>query len=136
MRTAKTRSPSQADTRKVKRQTTYQSVVVWADGAGVVSTPAPSCWWSWPTGWASPRRGTHDPGVVRRDLAISIADAGDHVSHLGALRGQRVLVGAGAVGDDGPPGTEVIDVALLEAIRAGRAKALARTWIPAPALRS
>ena len=40
------------------------------------------------------RRSAHDPGVVLRDLAVAIADGGDHVSDLGVLRGQEALFGA------------------------------------------
>ncbi len=35
------------------------------------------------------RRSAHDPGVVLRDLAVSIADGGDCVSDLGVLAGQK-----------------------------------------------
>ncbi len=40
------------------------------------------------------RRSAHDPGVVLRDLIVSIADGGDCVSDLGVLRGQEALFGA------------------------------------------
>jgi hypothetical protein len=39
-------------------------------------------------------RSAHDPGIVLRDLAVSVADGGDHVSDLGVLRGQEALFGA------------------------------------------
>lgn len=35
------------------------------------------------------RRGAHDPGVVLRDMAVSVADGGERVSDLGVLRGQE-----------------------------------------------
>ena len=34
------------------------------------------------------RRSVHDPGVVLKDLAVSIADGGDYVSNFGVLEGQ------------------------------------------------
>jgi len=97
---------TQEDTRKVKTQTTSQTVEVRADGEGLVShagaflmvalagrlglTAALS-------GAMAPtreRRSAHDPGIVLRDLAVAIADGGDHVSDLGVLRGQEALFGA------------------------------------------
>jgi hypothetical protein len=75
---------TQEDTRKVKTQTTHQTVEVRADAEGIVShagaelgdrvglTPAP-CEAMAPT---RERRSAHDPGVVLRDLIVSIADGG------------------------------------------------------------
>ena len=89
MRFAKAHSPSQEDTRKVKTQTTSQTVEVRADGEGLVShagafllveladrlglTQALSEAMA-PT---RERRSAHDPGVVVRDLAVAVADGGD-----------------------------------------------------------
>jgi hypothetical protein len=42
---------------------------------------------------ARERRSAHDPGVVARDLAVSIDDGGDCVTDLGVLRGQQALCG-------------------------------------------
>lgn len=86
MRFAATHSPSLEDTRKVKTQTTSQTVEVRADGEGLVShagafllvelsdrleltaalseTMAPS----------RERRSAHGPGVVLCDLAVAIAN--------------------------------------------------------------
>ena len=39
------------------------------------------------------RRSAHDPGRVLRDVAVMLADGGDCLSDLGALRDQEVLFG-------------------------------------------
>lgn len=88
MRFAKAHSPSQEDTRKVKTQTTHRTLEVRADGEGLVShagayllvelaertglTEALSA----EMGPTRKRRSAHDPGVVLRDIAVSIADGG------------------------------------------------------------
>ena len=140
MRFAKTRSQNQEDTRKVKTQTTSRTVEVRADGEGLVShagvlllveladqlgltaalseAMAPS----------RERRSAHDPGVVIRDLAVAIADGGDHVSDLGVLRGQEALFGPVASETTAHRVLKSVDGDLLEAIRSGRAKALAKAW--------
>ncbi len=140
MRFAKTHSPSQEDTRKVKTQTTRQTVEVRADGEGLVShagayllveladrlgltaalsdAMAPS----------RERRSAHDPGVVLRDLAIAIADGGDHVSDLGVLRGQKALFGAVASETTAHRVLKSVDAEALEGLRSARAKALAKAW--------
>jgi hypothetical protein len=105
MRFAKTRSQTQEDTRKVKTQTTRQTVEVRADGEGLVShagayllveladrlglTKALSA----AMASTRERRSAHDPGVVLRDLAVAIADGGDHVTDLGVLRDQEACSG-------------------------------------------
>lgn len=43
------------------------------------------------------RRSAHDPGVVLRDLVVTLADGGDCLSDLGALRDQPDLFGGGGV---------------------------------------
>jgi len=140
MRFAKTHSPTQEDTRKVKTQTTSQTVEVRADGEGLVShagayllveladrlgltaalgeAMAPS----------RERRSAHDPGVVVRDLAVAIADGGDHVSDLGVLRGQQALFGLVASETTAHRVLKSLDAGLLEALRDARAKALAKAW--------
>src|SRR5665811_1003749 len=40
------------------------------------------------------RRGQHRPGQVLRDLGVMLADGGDALCDLGALRDQEVLFGA------------------------------------------
>lgn len=140
MRFAKAHSPSQEDTRKVKTQTTCQTVEVRADGEGLVShagayllveladrlglTASLSAAMA-PT---RERRSAHDPGVVLRDLAVAIADGGDHVSDLGVLRGQQALFGAVASETTAHRVLKSVDAGLLEALRAARAVALAEAW--------
>jgi hypothetical protein len=140
MRFADVFATTQEDTRKVKAQTTGQTVEVRADGEGLVShagayllveladrlglTAALS------TAMASSRerRSAHDPGVVLRDLAVSVADGGDHVSDLGVLRGQEALFGTVASESTAHRVIKSIDAGALEAIRAARSKALDRAW--------
>ncbi|HSS04987.1 MAG TPA: IS1380 family transposase [Solirubrobacterales bacterium] len=124
----------------MKTQTTRQTVEVRADGEGLVShagayllvelanrlglTAALSAAMA-PT---RERRSAHDPGVVIRDLAVAIADGGDHVSDLGVLRDQQPLFGSVASESTAHRAIKSIDACLLEAIRGARAKALERAW--------
>ena len=132
----------------MKTQTTRQTVEVRADGEGLVShagafllveladrlglttalaeAMAPT----------RERRSAHDPGVVIRDLAVAIADGGDHVSDLGVLRGQEALFGAVASETTAHRVIKAIDAQALEALRAARAKALAKAWDAGPDPRS
>jgi hypothetical protein len=76
------------------------------------------------------RRGRHDPGRVVRDLAVMLADGGDCLSDLRAVRDQQPLFGA--VASDATA-FRVIDriagdPALLEALRAARARAREHAW--------
>lgn len=131
---------TQEDTRKVKTQTTSQTVEVRADGEGLVSHAGAyllveladrlglTAALSEAMAPTRERRGAHDPGVVLRDLAIAIADGGDHVSDLGVLRGQEALFGPVASETTAHRVVKSIDVDLLEAIRAARAQALAKAW--------
>src|SRR3954453_7083467 len=75
------------------------------------------------------RRGGHDPGRVVRDLAVMLADGGDALCDLRALRDQPALFGrvaadstAWRVIDD------VCEVGLLDALRAARATARERAF--------
>jgi hypothetical protein len=140
MRFATTHSQDQEDTRKVKTQTTAQTVEVRADGEGLVShagayllveladrlglTDALSA----AMAPSRERSSAHDPGVVLRDLAVAIADGGDHLSDLGVLRDQDPLFGAVASETTAHRVIKSIDEVCLEAIRAARAKALAKAW--------
>lgn len=140
MRFAKSHSQNQEDTRKVKTQTTRQTVEVRADGEGLVSHAgafllvdlADRLGLTAALGEAMAptreRRSAHDPGVVIRDLAVAIADGGDHVSDLGVLRGQEALFGAVASETTAHRVIKAIDAQALEALRGARAVALARAW--------
>src|SRR5215212_7004593 len=76
------------------------------------------------------RRRGHDPGRVIRDLAAMLADGGECVSDLGAVRDQQALFGP--VASDSTA-FRVIDriasePALLDALRAAHARARERFW--------
>jgi hypothetical protein len=136
----KSQSQTQEDTRKVKAQTAAQTVEVRADAEGLVShagafllteladrtgltdalseAMAPS----------RERRSAHDPGVVLRDLAVSIADGGDCVSDLGVLAGQEPLFGAVASQSTAHRVLKSVEEPLLEEVRTARRKARQRAW--------
>ena len=75
------------------------------------------------------RRGGHDPGRVFRDLAVMLADGGDALCDLRALRDQGALFGA--VASDATA-WRVIDgigqSGLLEQVRSARARARTRAF--------
>ena len=76
------------------------------------------------------RRRGHDPGRVIRDLAVMLADGGECVSDLGAVREQDALFGAAA--SDSTAFRMVDRIAsepgLLDAVRVAHARARARFW--------
>jgi Transposase DDE domain group 1 len=76
------------------------------------------------------RRGRHDPGRVIRDLAVMLADGGECVSDLGAVRDQEALFGS--VASDSTAFRVIDRIAsepgLLEALRAAHARARERFW--------
>jgi hypothetical protein len=76
------------------------------------------------------RQGKHDPGRVIRDLAVMLADGGDCLSDLRAVRDQQPLFGAVASDTTAFRLVDEIasDPALLEALRTARAQARARAW--------
>src|SRR5258705_10881896 len=108
MRFADVFATTQEDTRKVKTQTTSQTVEVRADGEGLVShagayllvelaarlglTDALS------EAIAPTRelRSSPDPGATLSDLAVAICDAGAPIRHVSVLRRQARLRLAGA----------------------------------------
>ena len=75
------------------------------------------------------RRGGHDPGRVVRDLAVMLADGGDALCDLRALRDQPALFGA--VASDSTAWRVIDDIAevgLLDVLRAARATARERAF--------
>ena len=75
------------------------------------------------------RRGGHDPGRVVRDLAVMLADGGDALCDLRALRDQPALFGS--VASDSTAWRVIDDIAeagLLDAVRAARATTRARAF--------
>src|SRR5829696_1737118 len=76
------------------------------------------------------RRRRHDPGRVVRDLAVMLADGGDCLSDLRAVRDQQPLFGP--VASDATAFRLIDRIAgdpgALEALRGARARARARAW--------
>jgi hypothetical protein len=76
------------------------------------------------------RRRGHDPGRVIRDLAVMLADGGECVADLGAVRDQEALFGPVASDSTAFRVIDRIaaDPALLGALRAAHARARERFW--------
>jgi hypothetical protein len=74
------------------------------------------------------RRPRHDPGRVVRDLALALADGGDCLSDLGALRDQASLFGEVASDATAWRLLAALDEDELAAVRAARARARGRVW--------
>jgi hypothetical protein len=76
------------------------------------------------------RRRGHDPGHVIRDLAVMLADGGECVADLGAVRDQQALFGS--VASDSTAFRMVdrvaADPALADALRLAHARARERFW--------
>jgi len=131
---------TQEDTRKVKTQTTAQTVEVRADAEGIVSHAGAhllaeladriglTAGLSAAMAATRERRSAHDPGVVLRDLIVAIADGGDCVTDLGVLRDQEALFGAIASERTAHRVIKSIDAELLEAIRGARGAARECAW--------
>jgi hypothetical protein len=81
--------------------------------------------------WAmKERRSGHDPGRVVRDLAVTLADGGECLADLGAVRDQQPLFGQVASDSTAYRVIERIasDPELLDGLRAAHATARARAW--------
>jgi hypothetical protein len=74
------------------------------------------------------RRSAHDPGVVLRDLAVMLADGGDCLADLGALRDQLDLYGNVASDSTAFRVVDSIDEKVLGRLRAAVAAARSRAW--------
>jgi hypothetical protein len=76
------------------------------------------------------RRSRHDPGRVIRDLAVMLADGGDCLSDLRAVREQATLFGPVASDATAFRVIDAIasDPGLLGAVRAARARAREHAW--------
>jgi Transposase DDE domain group 1 len=70
----------------------------------------------------------HEPGRIVRDLAVMLADGGDCLTDLGALRDQGVLFGEVASDATAYRCLERLDEAMLSRLRGARAAARARAW--------
>jgi hypothetical protein len=74
------------------------------------------------------RRSRHDPGQVVRDLALMLADGGDCLADLRALRDQRPLFADVASDATAWRALVALDEPRLQAIRLARAQARRRVW--------
>jgi hypothetical protein len=76
------------------------------------------------------RRSGHDPGRVVRDLALTLADGGEALTDLGAIRDQAPLFGEVASDSTAYRAIERIarEPALLEALRSARKRAREHVW--------
>jgi hypothetical protein len=76
------------------------------------------------------RRRGHDPGRVVRDLAVMLADGGECVSDLGAVREREALFGPVASDSTAFRAIDKVasDPALLDALRSAHARARERFW--------
>jgi hypothetical protein len=126
---------------QVMRDGRCVTVDVTADGAGLVSHAGSALLaqvadklgltkaLSLRLGVLKQRRRGHDPGRVIRDLAVMLADGGECVSDLGAVRDQEALFGP--VASDSTAFRVVDRVAsekLLDQLRVAHARARERFW--------
>jgi hypothetical protein len=74
------------------------------------------------------RRGQHEPGRILRDLGVMLADGGDALCDLGALRDQEVLFGPVASDATAWRLIASLDESHLAQVRAARARARRRVW--------
>ena len=74
------------------------------------------------------RRSRHDPGRTLRDLAVMVADGGDCLADLSALRDQPPLFGDVSSDATAWRALAALDGARLAAVREARARARARVW--------
>ena len=74
------------------------------------------------------RRARHEPGRIVRDLALTLADGGDCLADLRALRDQETLFGVVASDATAWRLLAALDERRLEALRRARAAARARVW--------
>ncbi len=74
------------------------------------------------------RRSRHDPGRTLRDLAVMLADGGDCLADLNALRDQPTLFGDVASDATAWRALAALDQGRLAAVRRARAKARERVW--------
>lgn len=127
---------------KVQRKGRSVNVEVTADGEGLVSHAGSALLsqvadksgltraLSAGLGGMRERAGAHDPGRVIRDLAVMLADGGEALSDLGAVREQAPLFGKVASDSTAYRAIERVaaDPELAQALAGARAKARARAW--------
>lgn len=125
---------------QVKRTETIESLQVLADAdcltsragtallAGLADRVGLTKALSGAMGGVRTRRSRHDPGRTLRDLAVMLADGGDCLADLSALRDQPTLFGEVASNATAWRALAALDERRVEAVRAARAKARARVW--------
>ena len=125
---------------KVKRSADVRAMDVTCDGEGIVGHAGARLVsgmaevlglgeaWSAALAPTVRRRRKIDPGWVLVDLAVTLADGGDCLSDLRVLRDQPGLFGRVASGPTAWRAIDSVDAAVLDALRAGRAKARAAAW--------
>jgi hypothetical protein len=125
---------------KVNRSRDLRNLDVTCDGEGIVGhagarlisgmAEAVGLGDAWSAAMAptTRRRRPIDPGWVLVDLAVTLADGGDCLSDLRVLRDQPELFGRVASGPTAWRVIDSIDEAVLDALRAGRARARAAAW--------
>lgn len=74
------------------------------------------------------RVSAHDPGVVLRDLVVMLADGGDYLADIGALRDQPDLFGGVASDSIAFRVLDSIDATGLERLHSAVAGAQAHAW--------
>lgn len=74
------------------------------------------------------RHGRHEPGRILRDLGVMLADGGDALSDLGALRDQEVLFGPVASDATAWRLVAALGEEHLAKVREARAQARRRVW--------
>ena len=74
------------------------------------------------------RRSRHDPGRTLRDLAVMLADGGDCLADLSALRDQPTLFGDVSSDATAWRALAALEPARLAAVRQARAQARRRVW--------
>src|SRR3954451_22758698 len=81
-------------------------------------------------GGLAERRGRHDPGRVIRDLAVMLADGGDCLSDLRAVRDQQPLFGPVASDSTAFRLIDALagDAGLIAAVRVARSRAREDAW--------
>lgn len=125
---------------QVKRERSIESVQVVADGEGLTSRAGTALVASLADrvgltaalaealAGLRERRSRHDPGRVLRDLALMLADGGDCLADLRALRDQETLFGAVASDATAWRVLAALDERRLRSIRQARAEARRRVW--------
>jgi len=121
----------------VKREGLVDKLVVMADGSGQVGHAGSALLigtadrvgltrlLSGAMAGTRERRSAHDPGVVLRDLAVMLADGGDCLADLGALRDQLDLFGSVASDSTAYRVVDSIDEQALMRLRSAVATARA-----------